>query len=353
MDTRSGVWSWSFVVLITATLLTATNAQQSPAAAPMAGGPEVTALAIGTTADPQIGGPWVVAREKGFFAQEGLTQAEVKIFPSGPASFPAFVSGDLKGNSHAEQPMLTQAAAGVRLKLVGIYSDITGVHGMLGSARVKTAKDLEGKLVGLQKASTMDWYTKNFCKVFGCDISKVKVLNLPPAEGVTALATGSIDAYAIWQPFLNRALDAGKDKGIHLLHYNNTSFLVGAEGPRKIHTAYGIFYLSPAFIEKNPRTVDALLRVLDKAVTFINTNKAEAVKILAAEFKQREADMESIVGAIKYELLISDERVKDIQGMADLLLAEKLVKDRVDFAKTLLDTAPLKRVKPEAVTYGG
>jgi len=39
--------------------------------------------------------------------------------------------------------------------------------------------------------------------------------------------------------------------------------------------------------------------------------------------------------------------------VADLLLAEKLVKDRVDFARTLLETAPLKRVKPDAVTYGG
>jgi len=353
MDARSGVWSCSFVVLGTVALLATASGQQQPVPAQKADGPEVTALAIGTTADPQIGGPWVVAREKGFFAQEGLAQAEVKIFPSGPASFPAFVSGDLKGNSHAEQPMITQAAAGVRLKLVGIYSDITGVHGMLGSARVKAAKDLEGKLVGLQKASTMEWYTRNLCKVFGCDISKVKVLNLPPAEGVTALATGSIDAYAIWQPFLNRALDAGKDKGIHLLHYNNTSYLAGAEGPRKIHTAYGIFYVAPAFLEKNPRTVEALLRVLDKAVTFMNANKAEAVKILAAEFKQREADMDGQVGAVKYGLLINDERVKDIQAMADLLLAEKLVKDRVDFGKTLLDTAPLKRVKPEAVTYGG
>jgi ABC-type nitrate/sulfonate/bicarbonate transport system substrate-binding protein len=345
MRTRSRVPFRPLIVLCVAALLAPGEAR------PQA--PEVTALAIGTTADPQIGGPWVVARDKGFFAQEGLTQAEVKIFPSGPATFPAFVSGDLKGNSHAEQPMITQAAGGVRLKLVGVYADITGVHGMLGSARIKAARDLEGRMVGLQKASTMEWYTKNFCKVFGCDISKVKVLNLPPAEGVTALATGNIDAFAIWQPFFNRALDAGKDKGVHPLHYKNTSFLVGAEGPKKIHTAYGIFYVSPAFLEKNPRTVEALLRVLDRAVGFINTSRAEAVKILAKEFKQREPEMEDIVGAIKYSLEISDERVKDLQAMADLLLAEKLIRERVDVPKSLLETAPLKKVKPEAVTYGG
>src|SRR5262249_47283966 len=161
---------------------------------------------------------------------------------------------------------------------------------------------------------------------------------------------GNIDAYSSWQPFLNRALDAGKDKGIHYLHYNNTSFVVGAEGPRKIETSYGVFYVSTSFLSKNPRTVDALLRVLDRGVSFIHANRAEASKILAAEFKQTEAAMEDQVNAVKYGLLINDERVKDIQSVADLLLAEKLIKEKVDFSKTLLESAPLKRVRSDAVT---
>ena len=117
MDRSSRVRSVSFAIVVATLLFVPVHAQQPSGQASRAGGPEVTALAVGTTADPQVGGPWVIAREKGFFAQEGLTQAEVKIFPSGPATFPAFVSGDLKGNSHAEQPMLTQAAGGVRLKV--------------------------------------------------------------------------------------------------------------------------------------------------------------------------------------------------------------------------------------------
>ncbi|MBI2321270.1 MAG: ABC transporter substrate-binding protein [Chloroflexi bacterium] len=349
------VWSLSVVALVAALVLAAACTGQQEATKPQAkaAGPEVTALAVGTTADPQVGGPWIIAREKGFFAQEGLTQAEVKVFPSGPATFPAFVSGDLKGNTHAEQPMITQAAGGVKLKLVGVYADITGVHGMVGSARVKTAKDLEGKKVALQKASTMDWYTKNFCKTFACDISKVEVVNMPPAEGVTALVNGNVDGFAIWQPFFSRALQAGKDKGLHPLHYNNTSFLVGAEGPRKIHTAYSILYVAPEFLEKNPRTVDAILRALDKAVTFINNNQAETVKIFAKEYKQPEDEMDGIVRAIRYGLALNEERVKDIEGMVDLLLTEKLIKEKVEIRKDILDTAPLKRVKPEAVTVGG
>ncbi|MSP67628.1 MAG: transporter substrate-binding domain-containing protein [Alphaproteobacteria bacterium] len=316
-----------------------------------AAGPEAKAVAVATTADPQVGGPWVIAREKGLLAAEGLSEGQIQIFPSGPAAFPVFASGGVQGMTSSEQAMLTQAAGGVPLKLVGVYSDLTGVHGMVGSAAIKSAKDLEGRSVGLQKGSTAEWYTRNLCKTFGCDITKVKILNMPPPEAVTALATGNIDAFAAWQPFLNRALEAGKDKGAHWVHYSNVSYLAGAEGPRKIHNAYGVLYFNPAFLEKNPRTVEAVLRALDKAINFIRTNKTEAVKILGAEFKQSDADMDKLVSSIKYELAISNDLVKDVQGAVDLLLGEKLIKEPIDVAKAVIAEAPLKNIKPAAMTF--
>ena len=60
--------------------------------------------------------------------------------------------------------------------------------------------------------------------------------------------------------------------------------------------------------------------------------------------------MEDQVSAVKYGPMIKDERVKDIQAVADLLVAEKLIKEKVDFSKTLLEPAPLRRVRSYAVT---
>jgi ABC-type nitrate/sulfonate/bicarbonate transport system substrate-binding protein len=85
-----------------------------------------------------------------------------------------------------------------------------------------------------------------------------------------------------------------------------------------------VFYVSTAYLSKNPRTVEALLRLLDRGVAFINANKAEASRILATEFKQTEAAMEDQVSAVKYGLMINDERVKEIQAMADLLLGREI-----------------------------
>jgi len=247
--------------------------------------------------------------------------------------------------------MITLAAGDIPLKLVGTYSDMTGLHGMMANGKIQSAKDLEGKTVGVQKGSPMEWYTRNFCKTYGCDLNKIKLVNMPATEAVSALANGSIDAYAGWQPFIGRALDAGKAQGVHMLHYNNASRMKGSEGPRKIHTAYAVLWVATPFLEKNPRTVEALLRTLDKSVNFIKSNRAEAAKIMAAEYKLSEAVAASYIDGVKFEMGISNQIVGEFQGTADILLGEKLIKKPLDVAKTVLDERPLKRVLPNVVTF--
>jgi NitT/TauT family transport system substrate-binding protein len=175
---------------------------------------------------------------------------------------------------------------------------------------------------------------------------------MPAQEGVSALANGSIDAYAGWQPFIGRALEAGSDKGLHMLHYNNTSQMKGSEGPRKIHTSYAILYFNTTFLEKNPKTVAALLRILDRSVSFIKSNRAEAARILANEYKLTEAAAASYIDGVKFDLNINNQIVTEFQGTANILWNEKLIKKPVDFAKTALDVGPLKSVLPNDVTYG-
>jgi len=349
MKVHSRIGITAFAVLVASMFTGAAEAQQASGSA---GAPEVKTLTIVTTSDVQIGGPWVIAREKGYFAQEGFSQVEVKLYSAVPAAFPSFVSGQVHVMSSAEQPMITLVAGDIPLKVVGIYSDMTGLHGMIANSKIQTAKDLEGKTVGVQKGSPLEWYTRNFCKVYGCDLSKVNLVNMPAQEGVSALVNGSIDAYAGWQPFIGRALAAGKDQGLHMLHYNNTSRMKGSEGPKKLHTSYAILYVDTAFLEKNPKTVEALLRILDKSINYIKSNRADAAKILATEYKITEADAASYIDGVKFDLSINNKVVSDFQGTANILWSEKLIKKPVDFAKTALDVDPLKSVLPSDVTYG-
>jgi len=315
--------------------------------------PEVKSLTLITTSDVQIGGPWFVAHAKGFFTQEGFTDVTVEPVSAIPTIYPKFVTGAVQIYTSAEPPTLTLVGGGVPVKVVAIYSDMTGLHGLLASARVRTAKDLEDKKVGLQKGSPMEILLRNFCRTYGCDISKIEVLNMPAPESAAALVNGSVDAVVSWQPFLGQAMAAGKDKGLHFLFYDKTSFLPGTEGEhRKLHVAWAIVDVAPDFLDKNPKTIDALLRVLQKSLAFIKSNPDESAKIMAAALKLPEATARDYMNTVDYGLRIDGARVKEIQTLADDLAENKLIKSPVNFSKTVLDTAPLKRVEPSAVEYG-
>lgn len=336
------------VIVIGASSLVAPPAYaQSSSGTPV----QLPAFNMMTTSDIQIGGPWIVAREKGFFAAEGLSKLDLKQYPAAPPAFPAFASGELKVMSTAEQPAIALASSGMSVKFLCAYAEISGLHGFLGSAKIKTPKDLEGKKVGVQVGSVLEWYLRSFCKAFGVDLSKVQVINMAAPEGLTAFLNGNIDGLAIWQPFIERALEGGKKIGAHLLHYNNTSLVPGAEGPKKLHNTSANVWTTEAFLQSNASSVDAVLRVLKRSVLFIKSNTDEAARILGAEFKLPPETAKSQMSAVSYGLRIDDTMVQSNQALADLLLAEKIIKKPVDFAKTMLDVAPLKRVAPEAVTY--
>jgi NitT/TauT family transport system substrate-binding protein len=332
------------IAALTAVSMVAAQAQNAPKE------PELKSLKLVTTSDVQIGGPWIIARDKNYFSQEGLSQIEVKQFATAPTAFPAFVSGEVQVMTHADQPMFSLAGGNVPIKLIAVYSDMTGLHGMLANSQVKTAKDLEGKKLGVQKGTVMEVYAGSFCKAYGCDLAKIQIINMTPPDAVAALVEGSIDAWAGWQPFIKRALDAGKSKGIHVLHYGNISHMPAAEGPKKLHSAYAVFYVSQAFDEKYPATLGALVRVLDKSLEFMKKEPLEAAKILATEFKIPVEEARSQMADVKYDLALNNENVGALQETADRLSNSKLIKTPVDVGR-LLDMNPLKSVRPSAATF--
>ena len=252
-------------------------------------------------------------QQKGIFTEEGLTKVDVQSVSAISTIYPRFVTGEVQVYGSAVPPTLTLAAGGVPVKVVGIYSDMTGLHGLLAGAQVKTAKDLEGKKVALQKGTVMEILLRNFCRTYGCDVSKIQVLNMPAPESAAAIVDGSVDAVVGWQPFLGNALSAGKDKGLHFLFYNKTSFMPGSEGEhRKLHIAWAILNIAPKFLSNNPNTVQALLRALDKSVRYIRANPGEAAVLVGEALKLPQSVARSYMNDVVYDLRVDKERVDEI-----------------------------------------
>jgi taurine transport system substrate-binding protein len=77
------------------------------------------------------------------------------------------------------------------------------------SANIKSIKDLEGKTVAAPFGSTTHYLLITGMRDAGVDMSKVKMLDLPPNDIAVAWARKDIDAAWFGEPNLNKAVTDG------------------------------------------------------------------------------------------------------------------------------------------------
>jgi NitT/TauT family transport system substrate-binding protein len=139
---------------------------------------------------------FIVAREKGFYEQVGL---DVTIGPgkgSGStaqliatkASQFGFADGFVVGNS---------VAKGMNIRMVGaVYRRNPTAVVVLEESGIRTARDLEGKSIGIPAGAAQFQQFPAFLKGCGVDPAKVRIVNVDSAGSAPALITGQVNAVA-------------------------------------------------------------------------------------------------------------------------------------------------------------
>jgi len=256
--------------------------------------------------------PLAIAKEKGFFAEEGLNvtlepQANWKVLLDGVAG------GELDGaHMLAGQAIAAGAGIGAKAKLIAPLSlDLNG-NAITVSNKVWEAiapslpKDADGKVKHPISASAlkaaMGEKGIKFGMVFpvsphnyelrywlaaggiqpgyylpgdttGITGAQVQISVTPPPQMPSTLEAGTIDGYSVGEPWNQAAVK--KKIGVPVI----TDAEIFPDNPEKI------FGMTEAFAAKNPNTVQALLRALIKAQQWLDAdggkNRAEAVKILS------------------------------------------------------------------------
>ncbi len=261
--------------------------------------------------------PLVVAKEKGFFAEEGLNvtlepQANWKVLLDG-------VTGGQLDGAHmlAGQPLAAGAGFGAKVKLIAPFSlDING-KGVTISNRVYSAiapglaKGPDGKVVHPVSAavlkpvvaadnaagkpfkmgmvfpvSTHNYVLRYWLAAGGINPgyylpgdtagttgAEVQLSVTPPPQMPATLEAGTINGYSVGEPWNQAAV--AKKIGVPIIVDPD---IAGT-------TADKVFGLTEEFAAKNPKTMQAILRALIRASMWLDAeggkNRPEAVKMLA------------------------------------------------------------------------
>jgi ABC-type nitrate/sulfonate/bicarbonate transport system substrate-binding protein len=205
----------------------------------------------------------IVAKQKGYFQKNNL-DVQIVHFESGPSAITDLLAGkvdiavaaDFVGVrnifAHPELRILTQASIHKVFYLIG-----------RPDKGIRDIQDLKHKKIGVTRKGAGEFYLGQFLNFNHLSFEDITVVDLSPAEMITMLETGEIDAAVIFDPHAYKL----KKK----LGHNAVSWSV--QGDRE---TFALVYTTESFIKEHPETVAKYLRSLLQAEKFFTDNPTSA-----------------------------------------------------------------------------
>ncbi len=215
-------------------------------------------------------GPVIVAREKGYFADEGL---EVEIVPpADPSSPPRLVAAGQAELAVSYQPQLhLQIHEGLPLKRVGtLIATPLNCLLVLRDGPIKTPADLRGKKIGFSVAGVEEAVLGAVLGTHGVSTAETEMINVNFSLS-PALMSGQVDA--VIGAYRNFELNQMEIEGV-----NGHCFYIEEEG---VPPYDELIYVA------NPDRMDAdqiarFLAATEKATQFIVNNPEESWRIFSS-----------------------------------------------------------------------
>jgi ABC-type nitrate/sulfonate/bicarbonate transport system substrate-binding protein len=183
--------------------------------------------------------PSFVGLEKGIFLKHGI-DLKLKVLGTGQEMVKAVQAGEAQflGAAYSNFPLAVErgfkgkGVVGLQGDRTGKYSDEAMAIVTRKGSGITKVQDLVGKKVGTPTGGSADEYLGVVLKKAGIPREKISVLNVPPGNKVSALASGQVDAIAGWEPYVTQMMEKVPDAvlvqrgGGFIGYFNDMSTLV-------------------------------------------------------------------------------------------------------------------------------
>ena len=259
-----------------------------------------------------------VAKENGWYGAEGINLTTYESYATGMRLTSALARGDIKVAYICLAPAIMAYARGVSVVIV------SGTHkhgyGLVASPDIVNISDLNGVTIGcVREGGPADLLLNRMIREY--DLHDVRIQRMNPLKQVIALETGRIDAAFLPEHHATVA----ESKGFTMLITSHELW----------HEMQGsVLVVKRELIENDPETVRRLVRVTERATTWVNENPDDAARILAKDLDSDPAVIRRSISRLNYTTKID---VDSIQEMIDFM-AELGYIDEGIRADDMLDT---------------
>jgi sulfonate transport system substrate-binding protein len=235
-------------------------------------------------------------------------------FPAGPVLLEGLNVGSIDFGTVGEAPPIFAQAAGASLVYVGNEPPSPSSEAIVvpKGSTARSLADLKGKKIVLNKGSNVHFLLVKALEKAGLAYKDVEVVFLPPADARAAFERGSVDAWAIWDPFLAAA---EKQLGARVL-VDGTGLVANHQ-----------FYLAARpYAEKNQEIVRIVIEELAKVDEWGLNNQKEVAAILAVQTGLDTGVVELAASRYAYGVKpVTPEVIAAQQKVADTFAALKLI----------------------------
>ncbi|MGF6595724.1 sulfonate transport system substrate-binding protein [Paraburkholderia sp. GAS448] len=201
-------------------------------------------------------------------APQGITVKWTE-FPAGPQLLEGLNVGAIDFGYVGEAPPVIAQAAGANFVYTAYEIPTPHAEGILvrQDAPIRSIADLKGKKIALNKGSDVHWFLVAALQKAGVKYTDVQTVFLPPADARAAFERGAIDAWAIWDPFLEAAK-----------RQSNARLLADGSG---IVSHHQFFLSARPYAQQNGDVLASVLDEVGKEGDWVRGHYAEAAAQLA------------------------------------------------------------------------
>ncbi|MEG4531263.1 sulfonate ABC transporter substrate-binding protein [Microcoleus sp. D2_18a_D3] len=243
-------------------------------------------------------------------------------FPAGPQLLEALNAGSIDFGHTGEAPPIFAQAAGAPLVYVANEPPNPKGEAILvpKDSPIQDVVGLKGKKVVFNKGSNVHYLVVEALRAAGLKYSDIQPIYLPPAEARAAFEQGSVDAWAIWDPFFTVAKRA-----------TDARVLKDGEGL----VANREFYLAAKpFNDQYSDRTKAILEELQKIDEWAATQPTEVAKLLSPALGIDVPTLEEVARRRPYGVQpITAEVITYQQKVADTFLDLKLLPKQIKISE--------------------
>ncbi len=311
---------------------------------------EATKIEIAGVRDPQLGAQLAIADKYGYFADAGL---EVNLhWNQSAADTLTMMAGGVPVGVGGIFTQVVFSGQKLPIKTISALADIAETLGLMLAPGVtlKTPRDLEGKKLAFTQGNSQVLLLAKLARDFGVDTSKIQLVNMQQSEGIVAASKGDVQGLLGWQPNLYRLQQLGGR-----MYANGTTLFV-TDTPQKLGFDDWLLYnhsvllASQDWIDTKPNTLQALIRVLQRATALLATDRPKALAAMKDKLKIDADALEVMASANKYALGLDDGLAKSLAFQSEWAIEIKRITAPILPAEAFAPSI-LRAIDPALVTF--